>query len=323
MFSSDSRFLALDLQEKGLEVLEVGTGKDPVQLADDGDATLTRRFLLSEGRNGFRVWSTVGGAPVANLPVPGELLASAVSGNGSVLVTASQNEPSVRVWDLAQARQIEALPAAERVRALAISPEGDRVAILFGRPLAEASRYGALEWWIEVRSPSEPGQEAEYTLGEEEPRGLLFHTDGRRLLVVWAGTARVVDTSGHSVSVDLSDAEELRRIRFAPDHEHVAAISANRARVWSLADGRFVSLPSATGDAVNAIAFDAAGRYLATAGTDNDATLQYWLPSDLLVQACRRLVRNLTAVEWRDFLGEIPYRQTCSNLPRGDTAARL
>jgi hypothetical protein len=38
-------------------------------------------------------------------------------------------------------------------------------------------------------------------------------------------------------------------------------------------------------------------------------------PDDLIADACSRLPRNLTRLEWRQYLGDEPYRPTCPNLP--------
>jgi hypothetical protein len=41
---------------------------------------------------------------------------------------------------------------------------------------------------------------------------------------------------------------------------------------------------------------------------------------DLIDEACARLTRNLTPEEWRQYLGDEPYRKTCPNLPPGEGA---
>jgi len=40
-----------------------------------------------------------------------------------------------------------------------------------------------------------------------------------------------------------------------------------------------------------------------------------WKTDDLQAETCKRLTRNLTEDEWRQYLGDEPYRKTCQNLP--------
>jgi hypothetical protein len=62
---------------------------------------------------------------------------------------------------------------------------------------------------------------------------------------------------------------------------------------------------------VRAIALSADGRRIASASIDHSVRLLDWHPDDLFAAACVRLRRNLTEREWREYLGDEPYRQTC------------
>jgi hypothetical protein len=44
--------------------------------------------------------------------------------------------------------------------------------------------------------------------------------------------------------------------------------------------------------------------------------LWQWNPQDWLVEACRRLTRNLSGTEWLTYFGDEPYALTCPGLPR-------
>lgn len=65
------------------------------------------------------------------------------------------------------------------------------------------------------------------------------------------------------------------------------------------------------------------GRWLATGGLDRDSRVFAGVfptqPEDLIADACSRLTRNLTLDEWRQYLGEDPYRATCPSLPLAAT----
>jgi hypothetical protein len=57
------------------------------------------------------------------------------------------------------------------------------------------------------------------------------------------------------------------------------------------------------------LAFSPDGKYLVTG---NKAWLLW--PDDLVAEACARLTRNLSPEEWRQYLGDEPYRKTCPGL---------
>src|SRR5438309_339291 len=44
-------------------------------------------------------------------------------------------------------------------------------------------------------------------------------------------------------------------------------------------------------------------------------TLEPWRTEDLVHDLCARLNRNLTRGEWKQYLGNEPYQQTCPHLP--------
>jgi hypothetical protein len=57
------------------------------------------------------------------------------------------------------------------------------------------------------------------------------------------------------------------------------------------------------------------GRLLATTSLDGTARIWRAEPDDLLALACAQITRNLTPDEWRQYLGDEPYHQTCARLP--------
>ena len=71
--------------------------------------------------------------------------------------------------------------------------------------------------------------------------------------------------------------------------------------------------------AVNGLAFNPAGTMLASAS--DDSTVRLWtIPGSWLEQACQIAGRNLTAAEWKQYVGTGPYVRDCPGYPSGDRA---
>ena len=51
--------------------------------------------------------------------------------------------------------------------------------------------------------------------------------------------------------------------------------------------------------------------------TASNKEVQFWLwqPEDLIAEIKPKLTRNLTPQEWKQFLGDEPYRKTFEDLP--------
>jgi WD40 repeat protein len=66
---------------------------------------------------------------------------------------------------------------------------------------------------------------------------------------------------------------------------------------------------------VTAVAFSPDGKSLAT--TSNDNTARFWNTTldDMLHQLCTDHSRNLSLNEWRRYLGDLPWQETCENWP--------
>jgi WD40 repeat protein len=129
----------------------------------------------------------------------------------------------------------------------------------------------------------------------------------------------------------LPDGKELGRmdylkavnsVAFSPDGRYIATGDTNRTvKIWDLVTSRELVRRAAEEDSVIAVDFTPDQQYLVSVNK-NGVRLRLWRPDDLIAEACGRLTRNLTKEEWRQYIGEEPYRKTCQNLsPSNDESA--
>jgi WD40-like Beta Propeller Repeat len=106
-----------------------------------------------------------------------------------------------------------------------------------------------------------------------------------------------------------------------------------RLRIWSLNPGRrHGSEPSAVDAGENEALQRASAKWTGFEtgasperrtensrwkGTNDGALVRLWprLPADFIESGCQRVLRNLSLSEWKEQVGDEPYRRTCANVP--------
>ena len=130
-------------------------------------------------------------------------------------------------------------------------------------------------------------------------------------------SARIFDLKTANEISSINHDDVITSISFNKDGSHFATSSVDgSARVWNVVSGQEVSRVN-FGEEVDKVQFSLDGKYLITtlSGDNNSRiNIDLWRPKDLIEEACSRLHRNLTYEEWAFFIGDEPYRKTCSNL---------
>jgi WD40 repeat protein len=132
-------------------------------------------------------------------------------------------------------------------------------------------------------------------------------------------------SGGDDKTVGLHDVRSMQlAARFEPHDEAVisvvfidngkALVSGGMSgwrEVWDVPGRRWLATLRTPGS----VALSSQGRRIALRHEDNTITLPTWDAPTLVAEACRIVSRNLSCDEWRQFMGDKPYHQTCEALP--------
>jgi WD40 repeat protein len=202
---------------------------------------------------------------------------------------------------------IEPAEAGTGVSSLTVSPDG-RILV------AGYSDGKTLRWSMAGGGAQEvpvSGSTGSITSLAFSPSGRLLAAggaDGRIYLLNTATWTLVSSLIGHT--------QQISSLAFSPDGTTLASASAdNSVRLWDVGAGQPLGQPLAdpTGSPTS-IAYSPDGTTIAVGSADGfvrvwSASLPAWTR-----QACRIANRNLTPQEWRQYLGDAPYRETCPGL---------
>lgn len=249
---------------------------DAVQFTPDG-----RKIVVAGRDNRIRIFE----------PAKGELdemlAADAVSGRERIDVP----------WD------IDVLAGhTGRVRDIAISPDGSRIASASGdqtvRIWDSATGESLLvlkghRGWVEAVAFSADGRRVasggrdnlvkvwDISRHTAPVHGVAFSPDGRMVATAAAdGIAKIWDVSGDLPALRFTLAGhkgEVYRVAFDPTGRRLATASFdNTARLWGVATGQPLEFIARHGDQLRDLAFSPDGAYLATACADGHARLYRW-----------------------------------------------
>jgi WD40 repeat protein len=146
-----------------------------------------------------------------------------------------------------------------------------------------------------------------------------FSPDGRYVAAGFIdGAALIIDVArGRPVGASLVGLNGVFAARFSPDSRTLAVGGASgTVALWDIATRERLGqdLVADSSD-VTALAFAPDGKTLTTVGLDGalvrwNLDLTAWTK-----RACDLAARNLTRAEWRDHIGDEPYRRTCQRWP--------
>lgn len=261
---------ALTARVPGLRQLVFGPGPD--------------RIATVDAKNRVRVWDRATGRPVRSPLDSIEGAELAVLSPDGTRLALSRSRNFFEAWDVSAGTRIGGAKANDmrRIGILQFSPDGRWLAM--GPPNAQAGppeREKSAELWIWDMTGSE--LMARPLTGDNHIAKVLFSPDGRWIAVSSGFTVRMWDVASRKpTGVEMSGHNHgLTHMAFSADSTRFATSSlVNNAVAWlwdPRTGERLRELPGHE-DLVWRIAFDAGGRSLATAGSDE--TVRLWHPAD-------------------------------------------
>jgi WD40 repeat protein len=272
---------------------------------------------------GVSLWDVARGRRVATVDIGDAPTALAFSPDSKTFATAGLVQARVKLFDVATRHLIRTSPRAADentiVLAIAFSPDG--------RTLVTGSddvRFFDVSHGTRLSSVA--GGQTGYVAD------IAFSPDGN--LVVTAGhdgdlalwDARTRQPTGTSIAAGTGP---LGHVAFSPDGSTIAALSQSGVlTLWDVATRQQIGRPitAHTDEYVS----DNSGPASSLPGLayldDNtvvtsspDGSLTFWdlRPSSWERAACDSAGRNLTQAEWRQYVGDRPYEQTCAQWPAG------
>lgn len=327
-------------------VWELATGKERSRLRHAGfihslEFSPDGAYVASASRDGTaRIWAAATGLEEWKVKHEGPVTAVAFSPQGKHLATGGEDE-TARLWDLDTGKELLRLEHNPRPCAKPLAPGQGlcQQPLLADIPSAlESVRFSPDESYLATTTLNAVARVWHTSSGQEllrQPHSapiqtLVFTPDGKAVAIAnGEPTAKVWDVATAQELTSLASEDGITALRYSTDGKHVLTSSSQgRASLWEASSGRGLAWIPGFPD-TKEVLLSPDGRYLAMASAQGRGShllysLHAWQTEDLLQQACTRLRRNLTAEEWREYLGDAePYQKTCPALPGDPTTVTL
>jgi WD40 repeat protein len=318
-FSPDGARVVSGSQDSALRLWDARTGKPigetlkghssevySVAFSPDG-----ARIVSGSDDNTLRLWDARTGKPIGE-PLKGHsrpVTIVAFSPDGARIVSGS-GDGTLRLWDSHSGAPIgEPLKGHSKVvTSVAFSPDGTRI--------VSGSDDKTLRLW-DARTGAPIGESLK---GHSQAvTSVAFSPDGKRIVSgSYDSTLQLWDArTGASIGEPLKGhSQAVTSVAFSPDGKRIVSGSLDRRlRLWDARTGAPIGEPLRGHPAgVNSVAFIPDGNHIVSVSADG--TLRVWPVLNAWADAlCEKLSHNMTREQWRQWVGDLPYRRQCPNLP--------
>ena len=281
-------------------VRDLAFSPDGSRLAGGGSDSYAYIWRVSDGKQLHRIKHPLPWVERVVFSPSGEYLIT-VNGDGIYGVA---KEEAVRLWDTDTAKELANI-GQSKATDVAFSPDGEYLATAEGSSSGSSSAHLWDTATLKEVARFEDGG----------PKRLAFSPDGKYLVTTGDGyTARLwALPGGDEVLFQVKHQNRLITSAFSADSAYLITGSQDgTSRVWTVPGGQEVARLNNPDNNV-AVLFSPDGKYAISAST---RARVWFLPiDDPLVEACRRVERNLSLEEWRQYVGDEPYRKICPERP--------
>jgi len=308
-FSQDGRYLASASFDHTAKVWDLKIGENVFTMHHDASVKNvswhqndTLLVTASDDKTA-RIWDVAAKKEVGRARHGDTIRDAMLSPDGTLLATASKDK-TAQVWDAFSGENLAKFEHDDQVWDVRFSPDGT--------VLATASNDGTGALW-----DVENFQKIATLSHRDRVWDVRFSHNGEMVATASRdSTAKIWDAKTGDLIQTLSHDAPVFEVSFSKDNQRVATASNDKTvLIWDIEKNYQIARIVSRGQ-IRDLRFSTDGNWLATVSEDGTARIHDLAMKKLMQKGCDRLTRNLTRTEWDRYIGEnIPYEQTCTNLP--------